>query len=237
MKNILITRAKDRSHDMVRTLESEGFSTFLEPLFTVKNIFIAKEEFLQISAIIVTSYNACDALIKFDLPKKTKIFVVGDRTAQKISEFGFTNIIISAENSAASLKDLIIKSDLDKSGLILYFHGPIISLDFAEELKDFDFRVKKILSYQLEEVSTFSSELLDFSKKASFDEVLLFSQNSAKIFLKLAKHHNLLEFFTKSKLLCFSEKILSEVRSLGFANSAIFKENSILEKFYDQNYR
>lgn len=231
MKNILLTRPKQQSQDLAAFLENAGFATFIEPLFSVKKNLPAKKPTREITAIIITSANACDAVINFELEKNLPVFSVGKKTAEKLIAAGFYNIV-TAENSAESLKELIIKK-ADKAGEILYFHGSEITLDFKKALEPFNFSVQKILAYETFASENFSAEFLEISQQKTFDQVLLFSQNSAKIFFKLAARHNLLEYFATSQILCLSEKILSDVKKFGFTNSTTFAEFPILKKFYD----
>lgn len=232
MKNVLITRPKDRAQEIAQVFEKKGFKAFIEPLFSVQKIDVSKIISPQISALIIASGNACDAIIKSGLPKNIKIFAVGKKTAQSLLEYGFENIILAPENSAASLKDLILTTQ-DKSELILNFHGSIISLDFKSELEQSDFKVQNIPCYKTHEVENLSPQFLQFSQNNHFDQVLIFSQNSAKIFFKLAAKHNMLEYFKSSQLLCLSDKILHDVKNFGFTNSTTFKESPILKNFYD----
>jgi len=233
MKNILITRAQDRAEEMLKVFEQEGFTALCEPLFSVKKIFSNQKIPREISAVIISSLNACDAAIDFGLQKNVKIFVVGKKSAKKLIELGFKNIEFAPKNSAESLLDLIIKSEENKSAPMLYFHGSIVSLDFKRELEKLGFKVENILAYETQELANFSDELLQFVKNNSFEQVLLFSQNSAKIFFKLAAKHNLLEYFKDAQLLCLSKNILYDVRNYGFTNSATFDQFSILKNFYD----
>jgi uroporphyrinogen-III synthase len=232
MKNILITRQKNRSQPLIQIFESEGFKTFIEPLFSVKKNNILKKNFQKNSAIIITSSNACEAIFGLNFSKQTKIFVVGKKTKQKLSEFGFENIAVAAENSALSLQDLIIKTH-NKDNSLIYFHGSKITLDFKKNLKNLGFKVKKILAYQTFENENFSDDFLEISQKKIFDYVLIFSQNSAKIFMRLVKKNNLVEYFKHSQILCLSPKILEQIQKFGFKNSLIFDQFPILKKFYD----
>ncbi len=233
MKNVLITRPKEQAQEIVYSFEQEGFNTFVEPLFYVKKIDqknVTKK--LKAYAIIITSANACDAVINFNFDKEIKIYAVGKKTAKKLIEKGYKNIIFPPEKTAASLKDLIIKSQKE-TGKILYFRGSISSIDFKKELKKLGFDVEEIFAYSIIEVKHFSDEFLQFCQKNYFNYVLIFSQNSAKIFAKLARNHNLLEYFLGAQILCLSEKILNDVRNFGFKNSKTFNEFPILRKFYD----
>jgi len=233
MKNILITRARKHSHEIKQLLQKGNFSTFIEPLFVVKKINIDEVLTDPVSAAIITSANACKALIDFRFPKNARIFVVGKKSAKELIKAGYKNILYSPKNSAASLKELIVKTHQNKSQDILYFHGPKITLDFKEELEKFGFKVRKILSYNVIEIENFTENFLQTVPQKNFDHVLIFSQNSAKIFFKLATKHNLLEYFKASQILCLSDKILEDVKKLGFENSDTFSKFPILNKFYD----
>ena len=99
MKNILLTRPHEHSRELAELLEKAGFSAFIEPLFVKKNS-VTKRNQGKISAVIITSANACDAVMDFGFSKDVKIFSVGKKTAKKLITHGFTNIITPPENSA-----------------------------------------------------------------------------------------------------------------------------------------
>lgn len=215
-KYVLITRPKDRAQKMLESLENKGNSVFIEPLFSFEKIastgtFVLPEN-TKISAVILTSANACDAIIDWGFNRDVKVFSVGEKTSQKLRENGFKNIVVAPEKNAESLLKLIKETYQNKSDLILYFHGSEISLDFEKELTEHGFLVKKILAYRATELESFSPELLRFSKTKNFDEVFLFSQNSARVFMKLARKHNLLVYFASANIICLSEKILKAVK-------------------------
>ena len=245
-KSILITRPKTQAQEIVQYLQNNNFEVFVEPTFAVQNFSLLQDDLLQrlsyknISAIIVTSGNAANMALevikKLNLGKEIKIFAVGKKTALTFSAAGYENIIHSKENSAESLKKIILQDSeilAKKEDVLLYFCGEFISLDFKEELAKYSLKLEKIISYKIIENDSFSSEFLKIAKESNFDFVLLYSRNSAKHFFELSKKHNLLECFKSSQILCLSEKILSLVRSSGFNNSITFDENIILKKFYE----
>lgn len=231
MKNILLTRAINQSQELNSVLQDAGFNVVCEALFNVKKSDKV-QDCRHFCAAIITSANACEALMKANLAKETQIFAVGKKTARDLMIAGFLNIQLAPETSADSLKDLIRASDFNKNAKIAYFHGSHITLDFQKELKELN--ITNILAYRREEKNVFSDNLLKNSqKKYHFDYVLLFSRNSAEIFNTLARQHNMLEYFSHAKILCLSKKILDDVRAFGFINSATFEDLSILKKFYD----
>lgn len=231
MKQLLITRRQSQSREIVDLLQKENFSVFCEPLFSVKKIK-NKISLPQFSAVILTSANAILALEKAAVKKDVKIFTVGKITAKKLRKKGFKNLVISAKNSAQSLVTEIAANKANSSLPLLYFHGSVVTLDFATELKKFGIEVKKILAYETKEKRNFSKEAKKFFKKNRCDYALIFSQNSLRIFAALAKKNNLLEYFSAAKLLCLSPKILEEAGRFGFKNCGLFQEIPTLSKFY-----
>ncbi len=214
-QNILITRPKDQSQELVKFFRNHNFCTFVEPMYSVEKIDVSRRfsfaESSKFSAVIITSSNACDAVIQAQFPKDIKIFVVGKMTAKRLAKHGFTNLLIPSEESAISLKNLILETNMNQTKRIAHFHGTVMSLDFQKELKEFGFEVEKILSYQTYEVKDFSQNFLEFSHTNLFDYVLFFSKNSAEIFFKMAEKNNLLEYFRKAQLLCLSENICEDI--------------------------
>lgn len=221
---ILVTRPQDQAKQLRDFLQNQQIETFIEPLFAVEKLPITKPNFV-FSAIIITSINACFALEKCGFDKNIKIFTIGKKTAQEIAKFGFKNIEYSKENSAQSLSNLI--KDFQEN--ILYLRGFEISFDFATEFKN----ITEITIYKINWHEEFSPQFLQFCQKNKFDEILLFSLKSAENFLKLAKKHNLLEYFSSAKIVVFSEKILRYVANYGFKKIETFASNPILKKFYE----
>lgn len=212
MKNILVTRAQSASAKIIHILQDSGSRVFFEPLFTVEKLPIKKIS-KPVCAVIVTSLNACDALLDSGIKKETKIFTVGKKTEQELSNRGFQNIILSPGNSAESLFDLITK----ESGQIIYFRGSIISFDFAARLRN----VEEILAYKTHKITNFSTDF----RRIFYDQVLVFSKNSLEIFHKLLVRHNLLEYFTNAQILCLSQQILERAKELGFHKTEIFQND------------
>ncbi len=232
IKNILITKSQERSKEITKFLASKGFVPFNEPLFKIQKLD-DKEKFAEkkYSFAIITSSNAIEHMAYSGLDKNIKIYTVGKKTTEKLVNQGFINVFYPQEQNAFALNNLILQQEKPNFGL--YFHGSIVSFDFKKELENFNFKITNILSYQTFENEEFSQNLLNFTKTEKFDQILIFSENSLKIFFKLAKKHNLLEYFKQSKILVMSEKILIQAKNLGFSNSQIFADFPILKNFYD----
>jgi len=240
LKNILITRSKKRSKKLNDFLSQNDYKIFNEKLF---NVIKYDTEDIQSnlinknSAIIITSQYAVDSLDNLGLSKNILIFAVGKFSCEKLIDLGYNNIKIAHNYSAKSLFDLIIKTkDIETNLPIYYFRGEQISFDFKSRLQEFDLRVIDIICYKTYPKKTFSEDFLQFAKTQKFDEVLLYSKNSAIIFLNLLQMHNMLEYFKDSKILCFSDEIadfIKNKKSLKFSKIENFFNSQLLKKFYD----
>ena len=235
MKNILITRSKNRSKKLKEALEDFGYKVIIEPLFSVKKNFISKNLLLEnaqeISNILISSANAIYILKELNISKETTIYVVGSSTADKIKKLGYNNIFYPKKSSGLELYKIIIKN-LNPQ-IIHYFHGEKISFDFKKKLQKKGFEIKNFEVYKTSEIKNFSKNLRDFSVSNKFDEILIFSQNSLEIFNKIIKKYNLIEYFNCSSIICLSKKIEKNAQKIGFKKTQIFQKNSVLNKFYD----
>ena len=233
MKNILITRSKNRSKKLKEALETFGYQVFIEPLFSVKKNFISKnlllENVQEISNILISSANAIYILKELNIPKETTIYAVGSSTANKIKKLGYKNVFYPKKSSGLELYKIIIKKL--KPQILHYFHGEKISFDFKKKLKKKGFEVKNFEVYKTSEIKNFSKELKEFSLNNKFDEILIFSQNSLEIFNKICQKYNLIEYFNWASIICLSKKIEKNAQKIGFKKTQIFQKNPVLNKF------
>lgn len=237
LKNILITRDLSRSKQLCEILQQNNFTVYNEPLFEVIKNSVELVDYKKIGAVILTSFNGCEAILQSSLKKDIKIFAIGKHSSQLLLDSGFSNIEIDSQRSSQTLLKLIIDSDIDKALPILYFRGQQVNFDFATTLQGKGFMVEDVICYDTKAISSFSSDLLDCSENKIFDYVLLFSQNSALIFFNLAKKHNLLEYFKSSQLLCFSDRIVDLVKSfengIWQQNTGHYQDLKLLKEFYE----
>ena len=141
-------------------------------------------------------------------------------------------MIHAKTNSATGLKDLILE-DINPKDVLLYFCGELISLDLQEEFAKYDIKLEKIISYRIKPLKNFSHSFIKEVEDHHFDFILLYSKNSAKIFLDLIAQSNFFELLSNSKILCLSQNILDFVQKSGFKNSSTFAQIEILKKFYE----
>lgn len=213
---ILVTRDKKQSDILATKLKSKGHNVVIDPLFEVHHIkILPKLDVDDLQAILITSSNSIPFLRKLNIDQKTKILAIGEKTAKKIKNYGYSNIIF-ADGNAISLKKLAIKNLSKNSGYVLYLSGQVITLDLAKELKKFDFKVKRVIAYKIKEKTFLSKDAINKIKNQKINKVLIYSQNTAFIFYRLIIKHNLLEYCHYLTIECISNKVADYFKKLGF---------------------
>ncbi|MBL6664239.1 MAG: uroporphyrinogen-III synthase [Rickettsiales bacterium] len=226
-KKILITKDQKRSKNLEGILKKYHYHVHFSPLFDVKylNNTITDQDF---GAVIVTSAIVVAPLTEISLDKNIRIFSVGKFTTLELKNAGFTNIKTAPNQDANSLKELVI-SDYKENKEILYLCGDKITLDFKRELAEFNIKVRQYVSYQTNPRTEINKDICG----VTFDYILIFSKNSAKIFLNLVnQNQELKDNFKLAKILCLSNKIADEFQNSDFKNISNFSELDILQKHY-----
>jgi len=254
MKKILITRSKHNCKALSKFLVAQNYQVFAEPLFkikkfldqiTIKNIE-SKLTHDSSLALIITSQNAIDCLKKVKIDNQILIFAVGKNTALALKKLGFVNVYYPSQSSAFELFKLILNFKFNlkssrnsmKQISFIYLRGEQVSFDFKENLLNYGFKVQELVVYKTIQQHKFSQQFCEDIKKNSYEMVIIFSQKSLELFFLLAKKHNLLEYFAKSCLIGFSDKIVEQARNLAQENLKFKKieklsDNQILKKFYE----
>ena len=217
MATYLILRAKNDALRVAESLQNQGQKVIIEPMFFVTKLAVNIGN-LNPQALIITSANACDAIIHSNFAHNIKIFAIGPQSAKRLIAEGYKNILYAPKKSAKSLKNLIAQRASPQNGALLYFRGDCITLDFKLELEPKGFEIHQFFAYKINWQEKFSTQFLQQAYKEKIDFVLLYSQNSVKKFYELAKNNNMLEYFSNSKLLCLSSKIAATAKKLGFKN-------------------
>jgi len=220
---ILITRDYENSLELSQNLQNKGFKSIIFPLFTIitKKFAIFDKIFLKFyqksKTILISSSNAIPYLEKLNFDRNIKIFAVGQKTADKLLKLNYKNIQI-AQNSAKSLLNLAYKK-VNKTDLVIYLSGKIITQDLAKNLRKEGYKTKRIICYHTKEQKYLPKNIIDKIKSGKINDVTIYSQNTLNIFYKLLSKYNLLEYCKIINLLCFGDKIIDCANKIGFTNS------------------
>jgi len=225
MDKILLTRPKELSNQIAKTLSYKNIPSLIQPLFSISQIKNLQPINQEPQAILITSCSAIFAFKKLEIKKDVLVLTVGKKTALKIKNLGYKNVLY-ANNSALSLLSLALDKLSKNDGLVIYLAGEKITLDLAKELQKRNFLAQKIVVYKTIECKKFSLKTIKEIENGNISQIWIYSKNSLEIFYKLAKKHNLLGCLNKIKILCFSQKIVDLAKKLGFLKTGINYERT-----------
>lgn len=193
---LILTRDLQKSLFIAEKLNSNGIKNIISPMFKVEKKLI-NEDFLvktlkslnfnflqsfhkQGFGIVITSDNACDAIINLNPPKDTPIFSISIRAASKLVNNNFINIISAEEKNAKNLAQTIAKYYLDRGGiakiqlkksLLFYFCGNKVAVDLEAEIdkiftqsyveEKFKPKIISVIAYNVVEKQSFSEDFIE----------------------------------------------------------------------------
>ena len=121
---------------------------------------------------------------------------------------GFQNVI-AAGGSVRNLKELIQQNLSVKNNKILYVSGDIVSCPLDKELISEGYNVERLINYTVKHIENLDLSFLESLKKDMPNLVYVYSENSAKSFLKLIKKYDLVDYWMNTNLMCIGEKTSS----------------------------
>ncbi|REK48028.1 MAG: uroporphyrinogen-III synthase [Proteobacteria bacterium] len=185
--HILLTRPIDDSIEMIEKFKSLGHDVSHLPLLNIEKVNINKD---------------------------IKCFSVGSATEKKIRALGFQNVI-PAEGSVNSLIE-IIQNNFDTSdGKLLYISGETIAYELDKVLKCKGYNIDRLINYKTTHNDFNDTNFINELKKKIPNIVYIYSENSAKSFLKFINNSGLKDEWMDTNLMCMGEKastILNDIK-------------------------
>jgi hypothetical protein len=193
---LILTRDLEKSLFIAGKLNSNGIKNIISPMFKVEKKLINEDFILktlkplnfnflqsfhkQDFGIVITSDNACDAVISLNPPKDTPIFSISIRAASKLVDNNFINIISAEEKNAKNLAQTIAKYYLSrddvakiqlKKSLLFYFCGNKVAVDLEAEIdkifiqnyvkEKFRPKIISVIAYNVIEKQSFSEDFIE----------------------------------------------------------------------------
>ena len=212
--HILLTRPLDDSLLMIQRFKDLGHDVSHLPLLKIEKVENRNFNFNNYDALIFSSSNSIKFLDTKNINKNTKCFSVGPATEKKLRSLGFQNII-PAEGSVNSLLE-IIQNNYDNSvGKLLYISGEIVSYDLEKDLKNKGYNIDRLVNYKTTHNIFEDPIFIKNLEKKIPDIVYIYSENSAKSFLKFIRSSGLKDSWMNTNLMCMGEKastILNEIK-------------------------
>jgi len=212
--HILLTRPLEDCTELILKFQSLGNKVSHLPLLKLEKINYDESFLSDLKGIIFTSANAVKFLDLKTINKKVLCFCVGNATEKKARSFGFQNVI-AAEGNVKNLKEMILKNFNQKDGKMIYVSGETISIDLDQQLLKEGYNIKRIINYRAIHNENLNNKFFEQLKLNMPDIVYVYSQNSAKSFLKFIKLYQSDNLWMNTNLMCIGEKtsaILNEIK-------------------------
>ena len=203
--HILLTRQLEDSKDLIQKFKSNGFKVSNLPLLEIRKSDYNETKIYNHNAIIFTSSNAIRFLDLKNINKKSLCFCVGSYTEKTARCNGFQNVF-AADGNVRNLKELIQQNLSEKDNKILYVSGDVVSYPLDKELISEGYNVERLINYTVKHNENLDLSFLESLKKDMPNLVYVYSENSAKSFLKLIKKYELVDYWMNTNLMCIGEK-------------------------------
>jgi uroporphyrinogen-III synthase len=208
---VLILREIERASLLKEILIENNINVIVEPLYKIQPIKFKSINFLNYQSLLITSVNTVKILTeKFSKEELNtiKTYCVGKVTEKYALEAGF-NCIKTNSNSGITLAKNVIKKSTYSNKKILMIGATVLAYDPTAIFKKANLEIEKVHIYKTIPYHNLSEKSLDLLNKEKINNIIVYSPETAKIFLKLAKGLN-----TKNIIItCLgnsTEKILTE---------------------------
>ena len=228
---ILITRPIETAKKLQSQFNEAGIQSFIESLTSIK--ISDRKINLQNCIYLITSQYAVKYLQnENNLSNQIEFITIGQATSNKLKKLGAKKIIYTAENSDQLLK-YFKKNKIKKK--ITYLCGSNKNKLFIQNLKKLHRSVLIRQVYEVVSLKTLSKKLITKLKKNKISIVLIFSLNNAKLFLKLCKMSDNVNYMDLSYI-CISKNIYQFMIQNSCKNTTYSSkptEKSVIKKTLD----
>ena len=231
MKKIVITRPHSDAKKLAKILDKQNIAYLIEPMLKIRLLYeneqsLKNELELNPQAIIITSKYAALALAKMSEIRNVKIIAVGKASAEYARNLGFENIDFAGGKADLLVNYIQCNYDPD-NGNFLYVRGVDISQDITQRLGISDFAITSCIVYKAVSVRKFSENLKSEILHNNIESVLFFSQNTAKVYEKLAIKADLANNHNNITALCISKNVAESFIKLNWKNIRISRESNM----------
>ena len=216
---ILITRPKKESLNLKAKLDKDKIPCIIDSLSS----FVKVNSDIIVSnskIVLISSPRAAQIVIEDkSLTKQINFLIIGARSQKKLKEAGY-NIIFTSQNSDQMLKYIKLnftKIKKFKIKNILYLTSSVGNITFQKKLIKMGVQVKVI--YRTAYKKSLRKDTINSIKKNQIDVCLVFSQETAKLLIKLFKKHKLMRAAKSVTFLSMSRKISLVFMEEGFTSA------------------
>lgn len=217
-ETIVITRPRQDAKKLASALTKKGFHHIIEPILSIRTLYGNAESLEHAmenkpQAILATSKHAISAFAAMTEIRAIPLVTVGQATAKHAMGLGFHNVVF-ANGSAASLVAYVAANYSPENGALLYIRGRDISMDIGFILSQDKYSVDSVMVYEAKKTRKLSAQLCKAVMENKVDSVAFFSQNTAKVYAKLAMESNIALLHNRITALCLSQAIANKTKQL-----------------------
>ncbi len=188
---ILILRDIDRANFLKNSLEKNNLNVLVEPLYEIQAIKFKNINFSEYQALMLTSVNTIKILskkFKYKEYNNIKTYCVGKITEKYALEAGF-NCVKTNTYSGITLAKNVIRNSSDNNKKILLIGANVIAYDPKKIFNKYNLELERINAYKKIPFSKLSYKCLDLFKNNKICNVVVYSPETAKIFLNLSSNY------------------------------------------------
>jgi uroporphyrinogen-III synthase len=180
----LVTRPREEADALVQALALRGVQALVEPMMQI-HFLRAVPDLLGVQAVLCTSANGVKALARTGADKGVPLFAVGDATAARARQEGFTKVE-SAGGNALDLARLVTDRLRPRDGRLLHVSGSEVAGNLVEALHQRGFATDRTVLYEARPVAALSAAAVHALAAGKIDFALFSSPRTAEIFVRLA---------------------------------------------------
>jgi uroporphyrinogen-III synthase len=187
-KFILITRPEPGASDTAARVALLGLVPILTPVIRIERPPARLPPAASLAAVLVTSGNAVAALPA--AYRGTRVFSVGDATADRARAAGFAQVF-SAAGDAEALAEFVIRHQSPRDGTLLLAAGHGQGQALAAALRQAGYRVARRAVYAARAICDLTAEAVAALRTDDVRAALFFSAETARQFVRLAQRAGL----------------------------------------------
>lgn len=183
--SILVMRPFPDNEATAAALRDVGYSVLLSPALRFEPVPLREEpDALPYDAILATSANALRGIEGKPILERlceTKLFAVGDATAQIARNAGFRDVESAAGDAVALIA--LVEARMRGKGRICYLAGADVSRDLGADLGAQGYSVTTLTTYRMIPLPHFSEAVEAAFAAGEVEAVLHYSRRSARAFV------------------------------------------------------
>ena len=209
---ILITRPREEAKALEKEFLKNGKKSTIDSLIHFE-FYFKKIPFDKNVLYLISSAQSVKALSKYkkrynQLLTEGNFIVVGKKVAADLKKIANLNIIKVANDSDDMTVYLLSQSRFKKNyKKIIFISGTVFNKEFVQNLKKNKFEVKRKIIYSTFSKKNFTKRTINLFNQRKISYIVLFSNYTARIFLKLIKLENLQDKVSNIPVVSLSKRI------------------------------